>query len=193
MPGIAGINGHGTADECPSELGSMLASMKHEGFYISGTHMVPEMSGYAGWLAHRDPFGGRQALFNEQADIALLLSGECFADAEVQSNLRHNGHKLETSNDWPVHLYEDEGEQFIDKLNGLFSGLLVDQRRGKAFLFNDRYGSERIYWHQTKSATYFASEAKALLRVIPDLRKFDDEGVAQFLTYGCVLEGRTLF
>jgi asparagine synthase (glutamine-hydrolysing) len=85
------------------------------------------------------------------------------------------------------------GEQFFEKLNGLFSGLLIDQRQMKVFLFNDRYGSERIYWHQTNDATYFASEAKALLCVLPELRRFDDEGVAQFLTFECTFDGRTLF
>ena len=60
-------------------------------------------------------------------------------------------------------------------------------------LFNDRYGVERVYVHETEHATYFASEAKALLRVLPALRSFDDEGVAQFLTFGCPLDGRTLF
>jgi asparagine synthase (glutamine-hydrolysing) len=52
---------------------------------------------------------------------------------------------------------------------------------------------ERIYWHENDSGIYFASEAKALLRVVPELRAFDEEGVAQFLTFGCTLEGRTLF
>ena len=78
-------------------------------------------------------------------------------------------------------------------MNGLFSGLLVDQRRKKVFLFNDRYGMERIYWHETVEAFYFASEAKALLRVLPELREFDRTGVAQFLGVGCALGGRTLF
>ena len=60
-------------------------------------------------------------------------------------------------------------------------------------MFNDRYGVERIYWHETADAFYFASEAKALLRVLPGLREFDREGVAQFLGAGCALGGRTLF
>src|ERR1019366_6788291 len=40
---------------------------------------------------------------------------------------------------------------------------------------------------------YFASEAKALLRVLPDLRAFDEAAVAEFLAFGCVLESKTLF
>ncbi len=78
-------------------------------------------------------------------------------------------------------------------MNGLFSGLLIDRRQRRAFLFNDRYGVERIYWHETNSEYYFASEAKALLCILPELRAFDEEGVAQFLTFGCTLDGRTLF
>jgi asparagine synthase (glutamine-hydrolysing) len=69
----------------------------------------------------------------------------------------------------------------------------VDRRRRLATLFNDRYAFERVYVHETRHATYFASEAKALLRVLPELREFDPQGVAEFLAFGCPLDGRTLF
>jgi asparagine synthase (glutamine-hydrolysing) len=95
--------------------------------------------------------------------------------------------------DWLVHLYEEEGDQFFQKLNGLFSGLLIDKRRNRAFLFNDRYGFDRVYVAETRDGLFFASEAKAILNVLPDRRAFDPAGVSQFLTYGCTLHGRTLF
>ena len=115
-------------------------------------------------------------------------------DPETRTGLRQKGHELgQTAGSWLVHLYEEEGDRFFEKLNGLFSGLLIDKRQAKAFLFNDRYGVERIYWHETKDAIFFASEAKALLRILPEQRAFDEEGVAQFLTFGCTLGGRTLF
>jgi asparagine synthase (glutamine-hydrolysing) len=172
----------------------MVMSMEHEPFYDSGTYSVSEMEIYAGWVAHENSFASGQVFLNEQRDIALLFSGECFVAPETLANLRQIGHRLEgNKGDWLLHLYEEEGDQFFEKLNGLFSGLLIDKRRHRAFLFNDRYGLERIYFYETKDATYFASEAKALLRVLPELRAFDDEGVAQFLTFGCTLEWRTLF
>ena len=90
-------------------------------------------------------------------------------------------------------MYECMGQRFVEKLNGLFSGVLVDKRTGEAILFNDRYGVNRIYWHQRDDETYFASEAKALLSILPDLREFDERGVAQLVTYGCTTAGRTLF
>ena len=194
MPGIVGIISQRSPEECQALVKSMVASMEHEPFYTSGIYAVPEMGFYGGWVAHKDSLATPQPFFNERQDTALLFSGECFLDRETRQELKRKGHELgDAAGSWLVHLYEEEGEQFFAKLNGLFSGLLIDKRQGKAFLFNDRYGVERIYWHETEDAAYFASEAKALLRILPELRAFDERGVAQFLTFGCTLESQTLF
>ncbi len=194
MPGIVGIISDKPAEECERLVNVMLTSMKHEPFYISGSYSVPEMGLYAGWVAHQSSFASGQVFFSEQKDIALIFSGECFLDSEAQSAFERRGDTLgKNQGNWLVHLYEQDGDQFFEKLNGLFSGLLIDKRQSKAFLFNDRFGVERIYWHKANDAFYFASEAKALLRIPPRLREFDPNGVAQFLTYGCTLEGQTLF
>jgi len=194
MPGIVGIISEKPADECQRLVGSMMRSMEHESFYTSGTYYVPEMGIYGGWVAHEGSFAAGQVFLNERKDVAIIFSGECFADSEIRKQLREEGHELGVgSANWLVHLYEEKGEEFFEALNGIFSGLVIDKRRRRAFLFNDRYGLERIYWSETKDAFYFASEAKALLRVLPELRAFDDRGVAQFLTFGCTLEWQTLF
>src|SRR5438874_4014313 len=194
MPGIVGIVSQRPSEECQSLVKSMASSMQYESFYKSGFYSVPETGIYAGWVAHENSLAAGQPFFNERSDVVLLFSGECFVDPETRTELRQKGHELrQAAGGWMVHLYEEEGDCFFEKLNGLFSGLLIDKRYGKAFLFNDRYGVERIYWHQTKDVTYFASEAKALLRVLPELRAFDREGVAQFLAFGCTLGQGTLF
>ena len=194
MPGIVGIVSKRPSEECQSLVKSMLSSMAHESFYDSDICSVPEMGVYGGWVAREHSFAAGQPFFNEQRDVVLLFSGECFVDLETRTNLRQTGHELEpVAGSWLVHLYEEEGNRFFESLNGLFSGLLIDKRQNNAFLFNDRYGMERIYWHETKDGIFFASEAKALLRILPEQRAFDKEGVAQFLAFGCTLEGRTLF
>jgi asparagine synthase (glutamine-hydrolysing) len=169
--------------------------MEHERFSTSGLYSVPEMGVYGGWAAHENGTKRGEHIFaNETGDVALLLSGECFADRETRRRLREKGHGFAHGmSDWVVHSYEERGEGAFADLNGLFSGLLIDKRRGRAFLFNDRYGLDRIYWTETKDGVYFASEAKALLRICPELRTFDMDGVADFLAFGCTLEWRTLF
>jgi asparagine synthetase B (glutamine-hydrolysing) len=66
----------------------------------------------------------RASYFNEQHDIALIVAGECFVDSNTLIGLIKKGHRIENENDWIVHLYEEEGEQLFEKLNGLFSGVL---------------------------------------------------------------------
>ena len=193
MPGIAGIISHRPPEECQDLVTSMVGSMEHEPFYASGMYAAPEMGVYGGWVAHEAPSPpGRYFLTN----IAMLLSflresvflmrgcaEQCCAVGTISDIIRLLvGASLRR-----------RGGAFFEKLNGLFSGLLIDKRQRKAFLFNDRYGIERIYYYETEGEFYFASEAKALLRILPELRAFDEEGVAQFLTYGCTLEWRTLF
>ena len=193
MPGIFGISSRKPPEECQLVLAAMLEAMENQSFYQSATHVAPELGLYAGCVGEESSFSPGQIFFNEKRDIALVLSGECFIDRGMRSDLRRKGHKIDADNDWLVHLYEEEGDQFFEKLNGLFSGLLIDKRQRKGFLFNDRYGVERIYWHERDGDVYFASQAHALLKALPELREFDDDGVAQFLTYGCTVDWRTLF
>jgi asparagine synthase (glutamine-hydrolysing) len=89
--------------------------------------------------------------------------------------------------------YCRQGEGFADGLNGTFGGVLADPTKRHSVLFNDRFGLERIYFFQAADALFFASEAKAILRVCPETREFDVEGVTQYLALGCPIEGRTLF
>ena len=91
-----------------------------------------------------------------------------------------------------VHRYEEEPD-FPKGLNGRFHGLVADRARGTAMLFNDRYGLQRLYYHEAKDTFYFAAEAKAILKVRPELRSTDPRGLGEFIVCGCVLENRTLF
>ena len=66
---------------------------------------------YAGWVVHENSFGAGQPFFDEQRDIALLFSGECFPDPEMRTELTRKGHELgEAASAWIAHLYEEEGE-----------------------------------------------------------------------------------
>lgn len=157
----------------------MVNAMMCEFFYESQTHFVPEMKIYAGAVRLDEAADG--IFSNDAGTISLIFSGECFVEAETAGGLRL------------IQLYENEGPKFLEKLNGLFSGLLIDKRRRKILLFNDRYGLQRIYFHERDGELYFASEAKALLRILPGLRQFDPEGLADFLALGCALDWKTLF
>ena len=142
----------------------------------------------------RGSFASNQIFRDEQKKVSLLFSGECFLDSETYAFLGRRGHAINSGvGNWLIPLYLERGDGFFEQLNGLFSGLLIDHGRRRAFLFNDRYGMERLYWHENDDAFYFASEAKALLRILPELREFDKEGIIDYLRFGCTIHSRTLF
>ncbi len=193
MPGIVGLISREPAADCERIVRDMVQSMAHERFYVMGTRSFPELGIYAGWVAHADGQAA-QVFQSRNGVVQLILAGECFPDPEDIRCLRLAGHDVgQQVGDWLLPLYEERGDAFFKRLNGLFSGLLLDRRQRRAFLFNDRYGIERLYWVESRNKVFFASEAKALLRVLPETRRFDEISLGQYLRYGCTLNWRTLF
>jgi asparagine synthase (glutamine-hydrolysing) len=194
MPGIVGIIDKEPHRENQSTLDLMVDCMKHETFYTSGTYVEDRLGLWLGWTNHAGSFSDCLPIWNENRDVCLIFSGEEYADPAEIDSLRARGHRFNSDDaSYLVHLYEEQGPEFLQKLNGLFSGLIVDLRVGKAILFNDRYGLNRIYYHQNERGFYFASEAKSLLRVLPSVRSLDLVGLGEFLSCGCVLQNRSLF
>ncbi len=194
MPGIAGIITKRPGQEEPSKLSSMLGSMQNEAFYNSGNYRDTALGLEVGWVTQRGSFSDCLPIWNERKDVCLFLAGEIFSDPDEIRALKSNGHTVPAENaSYLVHLYEEIGSDFVQHLNGWFSGVLFDSSRERIFLFNDRFGMERIYVHEDESAFYFASEAKALLKVLPRTRELDPRGVGELLACGCVLQDRTLF
>ena len=81
----------------------------------------------------------------------------------------------------------------LREVKGIFAGFWLDHRRSECVLFNDRYGIERIFVYTDKSRLYFASEAKAILAVASSTRSVDPAGIAEWLTCGSTIGGRSLF
>jgi asparagine synthase (glutamine-hydrolysing) len=193
MPGIVGLITRKPRIVAEQELERMLAAVRHESCYNTGT-WIEESSGiYVGWAARKNTFSDGMPLKNERGDVSLVFSGEEYPEPGTGLRLRQCDHVFESAaSSYLVHLYEED-PGFPVGLNGRFHGLVADRNRGVATLFNDRYGMHRIYYHESKEAFYFAAEAKAILAVCPELRSADSRGLGELVAYGCVLENRTVF
>src|SRR5713101_973337 len=173
------------------QLQQMTESIRHEPFYSTGTWIDPDQCVYVGWSVRQGSFADRMPLRNEHGQVTLIFSGEEFPEPSVITTLKEDGHAIESDGpSYLVHRYEDEPD-FPRRLNGRFHGLIADRTRGTVLLFNDRFGLQRLYYHEAKDALYFAAEA--ILKVRPELRATDARGLGEFITCGCVLENRTLF
>jgi asparagine synthase (glutamine-hydrolysing) len=175
------------------QLRRMVESIRHESFYDSGIHVDESLGVYSGWTVRKNSFATPVPVCNERDDVSLVFSGEEFPEPGTAKRLKEKGHSLPLDGpSYLVHLYEED-QTFPAGLNGRFHGLLIDRSKGTITLFNDRYGLQRLYYHQSKEAFYFAAEAKAILAVRPELRRVDSRGMGEFISCGCVMENRTLF
>ncbi len=172
----------------------MVKCMMHEPFYSTGTYANDRMGLWGGWVCHKDSFSDCLPIWNEQKNVCLLFSGETFVDSLELDKLRASGHRFNANDaSYLMHLYEETGISFLERLNGWFSGVLMDFREGKVVLFNDRYGLGRIYYHENSDDFFFSSEAKSLLSVLPGVRQLDMKSLAEYFSCGCALQNRTLF
>src|SRR5947208_8903035 len=183
MPGIVGIVSQRPSEEYYSLVRSMVECHTYEPFYTDGTYVNEELGLWSGWACYKEAFWDCLPIWNEKKDICLLFSGEDFADQADIDALRMRGHEFGSVDaSYLVHLYEEMGYQFLEKLNGWFSGVLLDLREQKFILFNDRYGVNRLYYHEDSRGFYFASEAKALLKILPGTRQLDFRSLGEVLS-----------
>jgi asparagine synthase (glutamine-hydrolysing) len=193
MPGIVGIITKMPPARALEQLRRMLASMRHESFYVTGTWIEEKLGLYAGWVEREEACDEEALQRSETGDKALLFSGDEFSGLRIVRELRQRGHDVRNRmHGHLIHLAEEDS-RFPLGLNGQFQGVIADCTRGTVTLFNDRFGMRRVYYHEAGDAFYFAAEAKALLAVKPELRAIDEQGLGELVGCGCTLEDRTIF
>lgn len=123
-------------------------------------------------LGHRrlsivDVEHGAQPLFNEDRSIALIHNGEIYNHTDLAAPLRER-HRFSTRSDGEavLHLWEEAGAAgTFRRLSGMFAIALWD---GKSLaLARDPIGIKPLYWSRDNDRIAFASELKALLKLVP--------------------------
>ena len=193
MPGLFGFVVREPAPYYKELLSSMLKVMVYENFYTYGSYVDSKFGVYIGWTCHKDSFEDCMPITNETNDIIMFFSGEVFCDPSDILQLRHKGHDFGEGNaTYLVHLYEEMGDSFIKKLDGIFAGFIIDRRLNRALLFTDRFGAHRIFYSD-RDGYFFSSEAKALLSALPRTREFDPKGIAELITCGATIGKHSIF
>lgn len=182
MCGIAGYLTHGPAnEEDVVVVRSMMRHLAHRGPDGEGLHRDGPMV-----LGHRRLAivdlrpEASQPMVNEDGRIALIVNGEVYNFRELRRRLKGRGHRFRSRSDSEVmlHLYEDEGLDFVQMLRGMFALALWDGVERRLVLARDRFGKKPLYYHVGPRGLCFASELQALARTglfprEPDLEALD--------------------
>ena len=193
MPGLVGLITQMPEPQAREQLARMVQAIHHEPFYTCGTWADPSIGVYIGWVA-------RQGSFSEacQCTTSTAISRSYFP-ARITPNReqRRSFGSAVTTSRWMVQHTSSTSMRMtrlsIVDLNGMFHGVIVDRNHGTATLFVDRYGMQRVYFHKSRDAFYFAAEAKAILAVCAETRAVNPASLGEFISFGCTLQNRSLF
>lgn len=193
MPGIVGLISKVPGDQARRLLKRMVSTMSHEDFYSSGTLADESLGVYVGWTSRSGSAFSRMPVLSERSGVALVFSGEEFPDPEVARRFKYDGEASSEGSPSYLARWYEEDPSFPKGLNGRFHGVVVDRRRCRVLLFNDRYGIHRIQYHVDGNAFYFSAEAKAILAVRPRLKRLGAKSLGEYIACGSTLGNRTLF
>jgi asparagine synthase (glutamine-hydrolysing) len=194
MCGICGIvKPSGTPD--PEVVGRMSARLVHRGPDDEGMFTRGPVALAARRLSIIDLDHGHQPIANEDGSVTVVQNGEIYNYRELKRELEGQGHRFASDCDTEVlvHLYEEHGDAFLERLRGMFAIALWDEREGRLLLARDRFGVKPLYYRHRDGELSFASELKAMLEQPGFSRAIDPEAMAAYLAFNSIPAPLTIF
>lgn len=138
---------------------------------------------------------GHQPMSNEDGNVHLICNGEIFNYKELRRELIARGHRFRSDADVEVlvHLYEEEGEAMLERLNGQFAFAVFDETEQRLLLARDQVGILPLFYTVAGGALIFASEIKAILAHPEVERRVDLTALDQLLSLPAPISPRTMF
>ena len=195
MCGIYGIIQLDGATADPALMPIMGRVTMHRGPDDEGLHADGPCAIGIRRLSIIDLAGGHQPLSNDDGTLWLVCNGEIYNFRELRQELIALGHRFKTASDSEVilHSYAQYGDEFIQRLNGMFGFALWDARRQRLIVGRDRLGIKPIYLYRDARRLAFASEAKALLTLPGVSTQLDPSALHSYLNLGYVAAPQSIF
>ena len=173
----------------------MTNAMRHRGPDGEGYHIAPGIGLGFRRLGIVDLETGNQPLYSEDRNLALICNGEIYNAPELRTELAARGHVFRSSSDAEpiLHLYEEQGEECLGRLRGMFGFALWDARRRRLMLARDRLGIKPVHYAMMQGALSFASEQKSILTIDRLERRMDVQALHDLFTLGFVRGPKTFF
>jgi len=198
MCGICGELRFGGGTTSPDRLTSMRDVLTHRGPDADGLYLSSDRRAGLAFRRLRILDLSRDAdqpMTNEDGTVQVVFNGEIYNFLELRTELEAKGHRFRSRSDTEVivHLYEDEGEGAIARLDGMFAIAIWDERAKRLLLARDRAGKKPLFYARTRDTFVFASEIKSFFGLDDLVIEVDREMVPQYFIHGFVPCPRTLY
>jgi len=191
MCGICGFSGK------PDEnlIKKMTRTLYHRGPDDEGFYVGRNINLGMRRLSIIDLVGGHQPISNEDKKIWIVFNGEIYNFVELKKELEKKGHVFSTKSDTEtiVHLYEEYGLDFPNKMNGMFAIGLWDAKKEQLILARDRLGVKPLYYFFRNGKIIFGSEIKAILSHPFYKKEIDFESLHHYFSFKHVPAPKTIY
>jgi asparagine synthase (glutamine-hydrolysing) len=128
---------------------------------------------------------GHQPFVSDDGRYYLVYNGEIYNYIELREELSKKGWHFKTRTDTEVLLitYQEYGPKCLERLNGMFAFVVYDLERKTLFFARDRFGIKPLYYAFVEKKLYFASEIKALHKILPGKLSLNYLSLFDYLTF----------
>ncbi|MBN2111706.1 hypothetical protein JW707_01270 [Candidatus Woesearchaeota archaeon] len=133
---------------------------------------------------------------NENKSSVILFGGRIYDFKEGVSKLIRKGHRFKNKKscaEFVLHSYEEFGESFLKKINGIFSFAIYDEPKDELILANDSFGIHPMFIYNSGDYIIFSSEYHPLVRYHNFDKKLDYNAIVEYFTLGTTLGDKTFF
>lgn len=180
MCGINLISGVASSKATPA-LRNMLAICEHRGPDSTSTLGIEDIFMGFNRLEIVGGSSGKQPIESEDGSIVVMGNGEIFNHKELRrSHAKSHPYKTDSDIEVILHLYEENGLEFIGHLEGQFSFVIYDKRKNKIILARDRWGITPLFYAVKNGQLVVSSSVRAIIRskIIGDIT-LDPLGIAE--------------
>lgn len=172
MCGICGIYNFDNSIVTENEIHLMNEEMYLRGPDDSGIYVKNNLGMGMRRLSIIDLDKGQQPMISNDKNIIIVFNGEIYNYVELREELKKKNYKFLTNSDTEVliYSYQEYGENFLKKLNGMFSICIYDKKSNTLIIARDRFGIKPLYFFLNQKEIIFASSIKSIKKKINKIK-----------------------
>jgi asparagine synthase (glutamine-hydrolysing) len=132
---------------------------------------------------------GEQPMVDAELGLVIVFNGCIYNHRQLRHELETHGYRFFSTSDTEVVLkaYHCWGEEFVDRLAGMFAFCIVERDSGRAVLVRDRLGIKPLYLAEGPDRVRFASSLPALVAAGDVDCSVDPVALHHYLTFHAIV------
>lgn len=139
---------------------------------------------------------GMQPMWSQNGRVGIVYNGEIYGYQKLKKELSALGYHFYSTSDTEVILnaYLEWGNDFVNRIDGMFGLAIYDERDMTIRLYRDRVGIKPLYYYYEGNNFGFSSELKGILKMCTNVEfRVDNTAIYDYLNYAYIPSPKTMY